>query len=129
MEAGLWECLCDCFTLTHDTPPLQEPLRSELDLLGTTEAAQQILEGTYECPEGVDEFTRDFLSVLCHPHNEIPEFSCEISRKDFQQYWHRAQERTSSSFSGLHFGHYKAASHDNFLSDMHSYSTQFAFEY
>ena len=57
VEAGLRECLCDRFTLTHDTPPMQEPLRSELGLLGNTEAAKQILEGTYECPDGVDEYT------------------------------------------------------------------------
>ena len=71
VEAGLRECLCERFTLTHDTPPLQEPLRSDLGLLGTTEAAKQILEGTYECPEGVDEFTRDFLTVLQCPANGI----------------------------------------------------------
>jgi hypothetical protein len=30
---------------------MREPLRSELGLLGTTEEAKQILEGTYQVPE------------------------------------------------------------------------------
>ena len=53
------------FCLTENTPPMTEPLRSELGFLGTTAAAQQILAGTYEPPPGVDAITRgEFLATL-----------------------------------------------------------------
>jgi hypothetical protein len=47
-----------CFQLTENTPPMMEPLQSALGFMGTTEAAQQILTGTYvPPPEEVDEHT------------------------------------------------------------------------
>jgi hypothetical protein len=42
------------FCLTKNTPPMTEPLLSELGYLANTEAAKQILEGTYH-------YTQDFL--------------------------------------------------------------------
>jgi hypothetical protein len=43
-----------------------------------------------------------------------------VSVYDFQDYWQGASEVISSSFSGLHFGHYKAASFDKKLSAFHA---------
>ena len=43
-----------------------------------------------------------------------------VTVEDFQYYWQRANERISSSYSGLHFGHYKAASYDKDLSALHA---------
>jgi hypothetical protein len=50
-----------CFHLTEDTPPMTEPLLSDLGYLADTEAVAQILDGTYICPPGTDDYTRDFL--------------------------------------------------------------------
>lgn len=36
----------------------------------------------------------------------------------FQYYWKRAKERMSSSYSKLHFGHYKAAAKSKLLSEV-----------
>jgi len=38
-----------------------------------------------------------------------------VSVEDFQHYWQQAKEKTASSFSGLHFGHYKAIAASDFL--------------
>ena len=43
-----------------------------------------------------------------------------ITKEDFQNYWKRAKERTASSFAGRHFEHYTAASHSDFLSEVHA---------
>jgi hypothetical protein len=43
-----------------------------------------------------------------------------ITVHDFQTYWRKVNEKTSSSFSRLHFGHYKAASHSSLLSSLHT---------
>jgi hypothetical protein len=43
-----------------------------------------------------------------------------ITPEDFQYFWQTARERTGSSYSGLHFGHYKAASFCPNLSLLHA---------
>jgi hypothetical protein len=43
-----------------------------------------------------------------------------ISTTDFQQYWKRVDEKTSSSFSGVTFSHYKAVASHLMLSSMHA---------
>jgi hypothetical protein len=43
-----------------------------------------------------------------------------VSTTDFQSYWRHTNEDIQSSESGCHFGHYKAASFDCYLSAMHA---------
>jgi hypothetical protein len=43
-----------------------------------------------------------------------------ITKQDFQAYLKKSKERTSSSLSGLHFGHYKATMYKVTLSKMHA---------
>jgi hypothetical protein len=52
------------FRMTETTPPRQEPLVTELGYLGNTEAARQILDGTYVYPNGINLPTHQFLSSL-----------------------------------------------------------------
>jgi hypothetical protein len=51
----------------------------------------------------------------------------DMAHKDFQQYWSNVKECTSSSFSNVHFGHYIAASKDDYLSKIHTLSTELAY--
>jgi hypothetical protein len=46
--------------------------------------------------------------------------STSIPIANFQGYWQRANEKISSSYSRLHFGHYKAASFSKDLSALHA---------
>jgi hypothetical protein len=107
---------------------MTEPLLSDLGFLGTTEASRQILAGTYVPPPGVDSLTREFLAVLqaTAPLDPANRISCEITHQDFQQHWRKAREHTSSSLSGLHYGHYKAAAQSDLLSEMHALMTKLA---
>ena len=43
-----------------------------------------------------------------------------VTEGDFKYYWSKARERTSLSFSMLHFGHYKAAAKSDKLSKLHA---------
>ena len=43
-----------------------------------------------------------------------------ITQEDYQHYWKRAKERTASSYSGIHYGHYKSAAHSDYLSRTHA---------
>jgi hypothetical protein len=48
------------------------------------------------------------------------EVATYVTPEDFQCFWHTARERTGSSYSGLHFGHYIAASFCPDLSLLHA---------
>jgi hypothetical protein len=51
--------------------------------------------------------------------NDIPDHSTEVTTEDFHSFWNTAKESTSSSKSGRHFGHYKAACSDPLLVSLH----------
>jgi len=115
-----------CFCLTESTPPMTAPLVNDLGYLGNTEGASHILQGTYACPPGVDQHTKDFLLALqvtepIHPEEQIEP---SVLKEDFQAYWKKARERTLSSCSGLHFGHYIVASNCDYLSELHALFTE-----
>ena len=42
-----------------------------------------------------------------------------VATKDFQEWWLTANENIHLSKSGAHFGHYKAAAHNDYLSALH----------
>jgi len=48
------------------------------------------------------------------------EISIEVDSDEFKYYWKKISEHTSSSMSGLHFGHYKAAATSDYLSKFHA---------
>ena len=92
-----------------DTSPFMDPaLLEELGLLGDSEEARQILDGTYQPSATIDDYTKEIIGLLTH-QGTSPPVSMDISTEDFVWHWSRARERTSSSISGRHFGHHKAA--------------------
>ena len=118
------------FHLTDDTPLMGDSeMNKELGFLGATQAAEQILNGTYIFPPGTDAHTIGLLKQLGAAANSIRANSCQatISAEDFIRYWNGRKEKTSSSFSGLHFGHWKAAAQSKNLSTIHAKSIELAF--
>ena len=93
-----------------------------------TAAAQAILQGTYVVSAETDDYTREFLQTIqaSAPLDPQLQLSCEITKEDYQHYWKKPKERTSSSISGLHYGHYKAAATDDTLSKIHALMTELA---
>ena len=41
------------------------------------------------------------------------ELKIDVAPEEFRYFWRRVKERTSSSRSGIHYGHYKAAAHSD----------------
>ena len=118
-----------CFHLTEDTPLRQEPMHSLLGPFAVnTAAAHAILQGTYMAPAETDAFTKVFLDTIqaYAPRDPCLRIPCEITKEDFQQFWTKTKECTSSSISSLHYGHYKAAATKDFLSEIHALMTELA---
>ena len=87
--------------------------------LAEKEGARQILSGEISAGINYNSDIIEFLSLLSIPSLQR-NISSEIRSEDFVNFWHKAKERTSSSFSGLHFGHYKCISDTKELVEFNS---------
>ena len=110
------------FRLAFSAPAYRGKLFDDIGFLGDTEAAAAILNGTYVFPPGTDPATKLLLEEAAITFGKMSseEVATYVSVEDFQYFWKRVNERISSSYSGLHFGHYKAASFDVKLSALHA---------
>jgi hypothetical protein len=110
------------FRLAHSAPCYQGQLFDDLGFMGDTECAKMILEGTYDYPPDTDKWTKKILQEAHITFSQLSgiEIKTMITTEDFQNYWRRVDERTSSSFSGVTFSHYKAAAYHLMLSAMHA---------
>ena len=111
------------FKLTHKSPLLNNsPLQHDFGFLGNTTACQQLLQGTYVIPPGTDHHTASLLQLIIDTSQRMKHISLSnsISPDDFISYWSSRQEKTSSSYSGLHFGHWKAVATNRNLATIHA---------
>ena len=79
--------------------------------------------GWYFCaPTDIDPATALILKEISCIAGQVVEGSIDldITPDDFKYYWKAISEHTASSYSGLHMGHYKAATSSGFLSWMHA---------
>jgi len=120
VEKFIQENNMECFLLTEDTPLMQEPLCMALSILGTSPGAQQILNGSYTCLDGTNEYTSMYINTLQQPQTMALPITTMISCRDFTHYWKKARECISLSISNLHFGHWMASARSNFLSETHT---------
>ena len=105
------------FTLAHSAPIMSNLLGEKLRYLSDEDIARQIITGTYEIPVELDPATRMILEEIGRMGVKIVnEEGAEIviTPEDFKLFWRRVNEFTSSSMSGIHYGHYKAAAMDEF---------------
>lgn len=106
---------------TENTPCMQSPLFELLGRYGETEFGQQVLDGTFEAPEGTSQYVIELLNELkMHENAEREKPEPEITSKIFREGWKKIPEQTSAGPSGLHFGHLKACSKSDFLSQVES---------
>ena len=106
------------FQLAAEAPISSSTLLEQLGYLGDTEIAQQLVEGRYELPEDLDDATTLLLQEIGRVGIQLTngEVKIDISPEEFQYFWKRIREGTASSYSGVHYGHYKAAAHSEKIS-------------
>ena len=101
------------FTQANGTPMTISPLSDEFGKLGNGPQADNLLRGLYTSHGGIDEKTERILQHLKTKEDMIPVVQPRpISREELAEGWKRVKERTSSSPSGLHIGHWKAGCDD-----------------
>ena len=110
------------FTLGHSAPISRSLLGDELNYFNNPAVAAQILDGSYPIPDDMDPPTALMLDemgrigrILQHQGHTV---ETEVSTEDYQHYFGHINENTSSSPSGLHLGHDKAAAKCTELSNI-----------
>ena len=107
------------FSLADNTPFRQQPLLDQCGVYADTQESRNILLGTYDATN-FDEGTRLYIRHLKVSDAILnrPPISNKITVCDFQDYWRKVREKTSSSPSGRHFGQWKSIAKSNHLSSI-----------
>lgn len=107
---------------SESAPICRGRMRGEFGYKANTEAAEQVLRGTYAFPSGIHEGTNNILEECSRLRDMIPKdsISSVYSPKIFQNSWSGVNERISSSPSSRHFGHYMVAAKSDLLSHLHA---------
>ena len=123
MQEAIWSEIHDQrFYLAEQAPICQGRLREDFGYLAQTQTAREVLAGTYVYPPDFDEATRELCEECARIRLRIPPCSVatNVTRTEWQERWAKAKEKTSSSISGLHFGHYIAGSRSPTISQLHA---------
>lgn len=90
-----------------------------LGYLTDSEIAQQIVECRYTVADDVNDATALIINYICRLGVQLTsgDLKIDISPEDFQYFWKGMREGTASSYSGIHYGHYKSAVHSDRFSE------------
>jgi hypothetical protein len=110
------------YNLAEEAPICQGALCGQFGYSATSPTARSVLDGMYEFPPEMDAATRELFEEIAHNRGMVPLDLVNglISRERWQQRWKKVKEDTSSSQSGLHFGHYIAGTDCDYISQFHA---------
>lgn len=115
------------FARSEGTPLTRHPIAASLPPWHLNANAELLLQGSFFPPQDVTPEVKAALDALKFPDTQPPEqISISISDQDFRSGFARCGERTASSPSGRHLGHYKAALYNEHISSFHSKMMTFA---
>jgi hypothetical protein len=103
------------FSLAYSAPIMSSLLGDQLRYLQDEELARSIITGTYDIPTDLDEATTLILKEIGKMGFKILNGEGQeivITPAEFIHFWKNVGEFTSSSSSGVHYGHYKAGIQD-----------------
>ena len=119
VEAAIMANNTERFHLTRSTPLMSQHMSTRLGYLAEHEVSKSIINNEFVPDPLLDEYTNKFLSFISN-RTQLPAITADVTKEDFIYFWKGARERTSSSLSNRHFGHYKAASNSPMLSELHA---------
>jgi hypothetical protein len=107
------------FEQTADTPFMTGVLQEDVGWLGIGPAVCMMLDGTYEPPAEVDEYTKKFIKQF-RQNRKATEYdpSYKITPEEKKSLWKGATERTSCGCDILYFGTWKAGSSSDTIMEL-----------
>jgi hypothetical protein len=116
MEKELLKELESRFNQAATTPFQSEPLLSDIGPLGISEKSRQILNGTYELRNDIDEWAQWLIPFLSQV---IPtEKATDLTPSQYKHGWKRVKEKTSAGPSGITIPHMKAHGTSEYLTEV-----------
>jgi hypothetical protein len=123
------ECIQDNirrFTQANNSPSLRQ---NQITLLGWTanqEAAYQIMQGNTTSNELDPAILR--LTPFLTKQPTMTPISTSINRTEYDYYWKRCREYTSTGTSGLRFGHFLASTQDLEIGEIDRWLMEISFQ-
>ena len=110
------------FSQTESTPPMQPPLVVDLGYLAETEMAEQVLDGSYEPTQDVDQYARELLHELRRPEivRRRTPIATRVTTDEHVQGWKKTKEKSAEP-SGPTMTEVKAASQDLILAEIDTF--------
>ena len=122
VEAAIQRECTGRFQLGHAAPIKSSLLGEEVGYLSDAKVAQDIIMGTYDIPDDMEEGTALVLKEIGRlgriVHEAGPAQQFHVTKADYQRFWPRLNENTSSSFSGFHLGHHMSAAKSDEMSEL-----------
>jgi hypothetical protein len=117
------------FSQTEDTPPMQSPLIDDWGYLADTEAAENVLDGSYEPPKTVNWYAKELIRELRRPaivqlHTPIP---THMSLEEHSRGWKKTKEKAAEP-SGPSMAQVKSASQDMTLAEIDVFMRNLPYE-
>jgi hypothetical protein len=108
--------------MAGEAPICNGKLFAEFGYTANMGAAQAILDGTYVALEGSDQATLDLFAEVAEIRWQVPQDSVSIciTPQKWKRYWKAVNKKTSSSESGLHFGHYIVGCMSDIITHYHA---------
>jgi hypothetical protein len=107
-----------------NTPFASDPLAGYFDPAPNSAGTNRILQGELPPDSILDQLQPETVLLLQQMKKQQPlppqAIKVVITKEEFISCYNAVQEKTSSSPSGRHVGHYKAAAKSDLLSDMHA---------
>ena len=119
------------FNQARNTPFLKPPLLDLVGRRGTGPAAEAILRGEFQIPEGTDHWAAKLIPHLARPFGVKASVSGRpgpITVDSHCSGWLKAKERTSAGKSGITFAHFKAGAKEPWLAEFESIMTSIPYE-
>ena len=90
--------------------------------MANTPASKAVLDGTYQPPPNSDQATAELLDKIAAIRWIVPKdlASAVILLKQWKRCWAVVNKETSSSESGLHFGHYIVGCKSEIMAHYHA---------
>jgi hypothetical protein len=110
------------YTLAKEAPICSGKLFDNFGYVTNTPASRVVLDGTYQAPTDSDSATKELFAEIAAIRRIIPKDLAPIiiTPEQWKRYWAIVNEETSSSESGLHFGHYIVGCKSNIVAHNHA---------
>ncbi len=110
------------YALAKEAPIYSKKLFDNFGYVANTPASRAVLDGTYQAPTDSESVTKELFAEIAAIRQIIPKDLAPIviTPEQWKRYWAIVNEETSSSESGLHFGHYIVGCKWNIVAHYHA---------